>query len=146
MSRTYSRIMPVASGQGTSIDNNNCAVRAAANCTGKDYNWLHAKMKAAGRVDGEGTYFDTYSKVYADIGLKLFGVFGTTSKARYIAHELKVESKKGMTLDTFLKTHQKGRYLVVVRGHCTCVIDGKIIDSFSQKGGASVVCVWEWND
>ena len=42
----------------------------------------------------------------------------------------------------FAETHPKGTYLITMRGHITCCIDGIIYDTFDCRNRV-VWCVWE---
>ena len=146
MSKQFTLIAPAYSGQGVRVDRNNCAVRALANVTGRDYNELHQAMKKHGRTDGKGTPWGVCTKVYEACGLRVVGVFGSTKMATSLKfHHFKTaEQHKGMTLARFIKENPTGRFVVGIRGHNTTVINGKLVDSFAVKGSASVIAVWKY--
>jgi hypothetical protein len=145
MPKQFKLITPAYSGQGVKADSRNCAVRALANVTGKDYKMIHAEMKKRGRPEGKGTPWELCVDVYRDFGLSVVGVFGSTKGAQSLgAWYLRTAPKKpGITLARFIEENQTGRFIVGIRGHNTTVINGKLVDSYAVKGSASVLTVWE---
>lgn len=140
--KTSTKIIPTSYGAGVRKDSNNCVVRAAANCTGKDYDWLHMEAKKNGRKDGKGCVIDTVIKFHAAVGIKLVGIYGTTVNASVYTKKLQCIPKKGITLGRFIKENPRGRFIIGYRGHHTCVVDGQVIDSFSQDSGKFICSAW----
>ena len=136
------RIVPTSYGVGVHVDRMNCIVRAAANCTGKDYGWLHERAKECGRKDRKGATSQTVIDFHNRIGVKLVSCFGTTINATWYAKKYGVAPQKGMTLGKFIAQNPRGSFIVGYRGHHTCVVDGQIIDSFSQDSGKFISAVW----
>ena len=42
----------------------------------------------------------------------------------------------------FIESHPKGKYLITMQGHITCVIDGVLYDSFDCRNRI-MFCAWE---
>lgn len=143
----FSQILPAASGAGTTEDKNNCAVRAVANATAKDYKWLHNKAKELGRKDGQGTEVEVCLKLHEIAGLKLHSLYGDTRCARYLSFKLAVNGHmqfrdQGITLGTFIKQHPKGRFVVGYKGHHLAVVNGQVIDSFASSKNKRLYAAW----
>lgn len=145
MPKQFKLITPAYSGQGVRADRNNCAVRALANVTGKEYSAIHEEIRKKGRADGKGTAYKICAQVYQDHGLKVVGVFGTTKAAQTLGawYFREAPKKKGITLARFIEENPVGRFIVGIRGHNTTVINGNLVDSFPVKGSASVLTAWE---
>jgi hypothetical protein len=145
MPKQFKLITPAYNGQGVKVDRNNCAVRALANVTGKDYTPIHEEMKKRGRPDGKGTPWRLCVDIYREFGLSVVGVFGSTkfAKSLSICYFRDAPKKPGITLSRFIEENPTGRFIVGIRGHNTTVINGKLVDSFAVKGSMSVLAAWE---
>jgi len=148
MPKKLSWIIPADKGQGAGLEKNNCAVRAVANATGKEYSIVHATMQSNGRKHGKGTPWKTISTVHNIFGLSIIGVFGSTKTSKQLKRLFfnDVENKKGITIERFIKENQKGKFIVGIRGHNTTIIDGKLIDSYPINGASSVLVAWKYED
>lgn len=146
--------MPVARGAYTDKDNNNCTVRALCNTTGIDIETATKEFALVGRKNGEGSL--RFHEVYSKYGAKIVGVYGTTICAYdYFkwSHKNLLPSqrvalfesyrKKGCTLNRFIEENPVGKFIILIRGHATALVDGKIIDTGRMKGGSSVVMAYK---
>lgn len=138
----------VSSFPGESKD---CTVRALANALELPYDEVHAEMKAAGRKNNEGAYNHQFTPVYMKHGFKPVCVFGTTNGAMWSLKYLKqngIETihKAGITIGRLLPYLAEGRYIVEVKGHVFAVVDGEVIDGVCCKTGASVECIWKYEN
>ena len=137
-------------------EDNDCVVRALAAVTDSTYDESHKYVKKTfGRKKGGGTpFFDT--KMKSNVGKKILGskytrltnhtttTYTKTIKDRYwgTVHKIKttIDSKyyplitkygktrvNRMTVKSFLKDYDKGKYLIHVRGHAFAIIDGVVI-------------------
>ena len=158
MAKVRSFIYPVSFGEGLDgTDSNNCSVRALANATGKPYQDCYKIFEQAGRKKHTGTKAEVFGKVYVEAGAKYVGHFGTTNQA-YTHHwytskglgvpEAEIDNQephKGCTLATFIKNNPIGTFIVIVKGHGTCVKNGVIIDSHPQRGTATVYTAFKFD-
>lgn len=146
MGRPSGYIMPISTGARRVGEKNDCVVRAVTNALdgAVTYNEVHARMKQAGRIDCDGMYMTQYAPVIAEYGFRVIGTFGTTNKANFARGILK-DAKKypGLTMRSAMKFMQNGKFIVAVRGHLTCVIDGEVIDTAGVACGRSVCVIWK---
>lgn len=93
---------------------NDCTVRAISLATGNTWNETYKELSDFARI--QGTMFDDvmYIDGYLD---KMFN---------------KIYNKKDgrLTVKDFIKKFPIGTYLITMRGHITCCIDGYIYDTF----------------
>lgn len=147
MARKFTILESVSIGNVDGTDSKNCTVRALSNCA--DMNIVEAKnlLTKHGRKVHEGCSFDVYEKAYHEAGLEFVGFFGTTTascrRQGISAINANANRYKGMTLETFCKTFNRGSYAVVVKGHVLCVKGGKIVDTAHAKGNVSVCAAWK---
>jgi hypothetical protein len=157
MAKVRSFLYPASFGEGVDgSDKNNCTVRALANATGKPYDEISAELTKAGRKKNTGCTVLEYGPVYEKHG-KCIGYFGTTRQAyveyaglqKALGHHSSfwIDSKphKGYTLAKFVKEHPTGSYVVIIKGHNTCVKNGVIIDSHPQRGTATVYMAFKFD-
>ena len=135
-------IRALMTGAARDDERNDCTVRALANALDIDYNDAHAALSKHGRKHGRGCTHKVWHKAYTEQGLTLLRLYGTTKRARILSKNLGMETSKGTTLGTLLKTIGGGRFAVVVTGHALCIIDGQIIDKFANLANKSVVAVY----
>lgn len=140
-------------------EDNDCVVRALAAVTNSTYDESHKYVKKTfGRQKGKGTpVFDT--KMKSNVGKKILGskyirltnhtttTYTKTVNDRYwgTVHKIKttLDSKyyplitkygktrvNQMTVKSFLKDYDKGKYLIHVRGHAFAIIDGVVIGNY----------------
>jgi hypothetical protein len=78
---------------------------------------------------------------------QIFGLSFTEIYKRKFAVEngQLIQKVKGMSLDTFLKRHSWGHYLVTVSKHCFVVSNGAVVDNWRQKAGRHLTAVWRLN-
>jgi hypothetical protein len=118
-------------------ENNDCMVRALATAAEVDYDTAHKVVKDVfKREDRKGTLNAMISAAFLkaeeagmQVGKKLLAVtvLGKTHvKNRYKLHGEIIWRKK--TLKSFIETHQKGTYMVMVAGHALTVKDGELMD------------------
>ena len=139
-------IKPEARGASMHTESNDCTVRALANTTGMAYSEAHALLSKHGRRFKRGAFFPSYYKAYLEAGLKLVGVYGTTRRARSAGNTANVTPGPGITLGRMLPRLQSGRYIVLITGHATAVIDGKLIDLGAQRAGSHVFAVFKYGE
>lgn len=100
-------------------ESNDCTVRATSLAINKPYQDVHKVFAEHGRRNGKGVTLATLIGVLLDI---------TKNNMQIVASY----TVKRQTLASFLKTHTKGRYVVVRRGHAFAVIDGVAHDAHSS--------------
>jgi hydrogenase maturation factor len=100
-------------------ESNDCTVRATSLAINKPYTEVHKVFAEHGRRTGKGVTLATLIGVLLDI---------TKNNMQIVASY----TVKRQTLASFLKTHTKGRYVVVRRGHAFAVIDGVAHDAHSS--------------
>lgn len=135
-------IQPVQFGPSRDDEVKDCAVRALASAAMMDYDDAHEHMAYHGRPDRRGTPANVLMGAYVDAGFTDVKVFGTTKGARFYNHNyshLVTETNKGITLENFCKKYNKGRYIVVYSGHALAVVNGQIVDKFSNAAGKRVI-------
>lgn len=129
------------------VDRNDCAIRAIANVkTGKGYVLLREQMMELGRKANRATPWSVLDKLYQQegaISILLWGSAGKKMK-RYITNGTFVD--EGITLRRFVDTHQKGRHIVIVRGHALALVNGKIIDTVYTKAGSRVIASYYFGE
>jgi hypothetical protein len=147
LARTSNSLQPVSCGNLDGTDRRNCTVRALSNATDMPIWEAKALLEKHGRKHKKGVLNEVCEGAYTEAGLTFIGWFGTTKTVQYDRANSKLHNTsknyKGMSLETFCTTFNRGSYVVIVRGHALCVRGGKIIDTFAAKGGASVVCAWK---
>lgn len=125
------------------VEKNDCAVRAIANIGAYPYPVALKLMAQEGRSRGRGTPWDVLDKVY-----KMAGAFDITyygGRMRKMAQKHSVPFReKGMTLETFLERHPKGRYVVVITRHAIAVVDGTTVDTGSNKAGKRLMASYKF--
>lgn len=146
MARVKSFMYPVAFGVYTN-DANSCALRAYSYVTDTAFERTQDLFRLEGREFGQPTAQTISHKLMLEAGLECMGVFGKGRvKENFAQWCIKDdecnEDQKGMTLKTFCKTYNKGKYAVYIKGHITVVHDGKIVDSFAQRGNAAVITAY----
>lgn len=133
-------------------DTNDCVVRALVNASDGSINYpeAHSELKAAGRIDGEGTPVRVFDKVFRNHGFTPVAVIGKTIMAGYYNHYFNgsvPHIQEGCTLARLLKSAavKNGRFVVITDSgkHAIAVIDGEVIDTYRNKGAASVVLVYK---
>lgn len=108
-------------------ETNDCSVRATTIALNKPYKEVHSTFLKHGRRWGKGVTFITLTAVLKDL---------TKDKVKMVASDV----VKRESLARFIKTHPKGRYVVVKRGHAFAVIDGVAHDAHeSGCGSRSIV-------
>jgi hypothetical protein len=134
-------IDPISAGKFSEEENRDCSVRALANAADIDYDEAHDLLAYHGRPDKRGVDHKTLMSAYRDAGFTKIKTFGTTKMAWHFNFNYKdiIESKeKGITLDNFCKKYNKGRFIVVYAGHALAVVNGSIIDKFSNLANKRV--------
>lgn len=130
------------------VDKNSCAVTSLMNFMQIGYDRADTLCTKYGRPKHKGMYVKDYHKMLTEeFGdkVELFGIFGSTYGAKYckkfLGNDMQVSA--GMTIGTFMKTYNKGTYVVFITGHFTVVRDGEIFDSHAIRSGTSVCCAWK---
>ena len=144
--RVKSFLYPVAFGVSAN-DSNSCALRAYSYVTDTPFEKTQELFKANGRQINQPTLQTISHKLMLEAGLECVGVFGTGDAkdnfAYFCLNDNIEKQHKGMTLKTFCNKFNKGKYAVYIKGHMTVVHDGKIIDSFAQRGNAAVITAYK---
>lgn len=137
-------IVPDAYGSTGAGENNDCSVRALSNVTGISYQEAHDKMKVAGRIDRKTCPNRIWEKVYAESGLVLEAVFGSTNTARNKSlYNPGVRQYRGVSIGKLIPRLDPSRsYAIHVRGHVFAVKNGKVLDSHPQRAGTRVVALY----
>jgi len=141
------KILPTSHGViGSSADYNDCTVRAAVNATGFDYEMIYSALRHYGRPDKKCAMTGTIAKAYKELGMKLEGVFGTTSAAISSLYDLQqifgkenVKHFAGMTLKRFIAGRLKGSYVCCSNNHAFAVVNGKLIDKTALSSGIRII-------
>lgn len=149
-----SKIKTSAFGVSKNGEHNDCAVRAATNVLGLDYDDVHSVFKKNGRKDKKGTDINVFFKTFKELGFSYVGSFGKTKAARSVEFfsgcHFKVTKdhfNKSLTLGQFLKQVPFGKYVVCISGHALAVIDGKIIDNIEHLPAKSqVICIMQYGE
>ena len=94
---------------------NDCTVRAISLATGNSWNDTYEELsnfaRTQGRMFDDVMYIDGYlDKMFKKIYSRRRG--------------------SNLTVEEFIKKHPKGIFLITMRGHITCCIDGIIYDTF----------------
>jgi hypothetical protein len=137
--KTKFYIQPISSGATKEGENNDCAVRALTNITGKSYDEIHAVLKKHGRKDRKGTFVQTSLAAMQELGFEPI-VLGSYLNYWKFYIKGKVEPKK--TLNQVVNDLPKGKYVVYVNRHATALIDGQIVDTHSQAKKKPVHVIW----
>lgn len=150
MARVKSFLYPIAMGVYTN-DTNSCALRAYSYITNTPFERTQELFKLEGRKIGQPTKQTVSHKLMLEAGLECMGVFGKGRVKENFAYwcikdDECDKDQKGMTLKTFCETYSKGKYAVYIKGHMTVVHDGKIVDSFTQRGNAAVITAYRKPD
>lgn len=104
-------------------ESNDCTVRATSIAMKKPYKSIHKVFAKHGRKDRQGVTLATLIAVLIEV---------TKNNMQIVAsHAIRRE-----TLASFIKTHPKGRYVVIKRGHAFAVIDGVAHDAHSSCCGS----------
>jgi hydrogenase maturation factor len=104
-------------------ESNDCTVRATSLAINKPYTEVHGVFAKHGRRTGKGVTLATLIAVLIDV---------TKNNMKIVAsHTIRRE-----TLASFIKTHPKGKYVVIKRGHAFAVIDGVAHDAHSSCCGS----------
>ena len=125
-------------------DSRDCAVRALANVSSFSYPEVYKLMEDAGRKRNRGTPWATLHSVYMATGAKEAAYYGSNTAKMACRFNAK-HYNKSLTLKSFINQHTTGKYIVIVRGHALAVCDGGVIDSFANKAGKRLMCVYKFD-
>ena len=123
-------------------EKNDCVVRSIAAATGVSYRTAHAFCKEElGREDKKGTnnmlLSTTFLKAQDDglkLGNKVFDVYGLKKEEVKNKYKLKGEEIwRQKTLKSFIQSHPKGTFMVLVARHALVVKDGELLDWENNK-------------
>lgn len=142
------QVVPLTSGSFDKNDNNACTCRALANATGMHITEATSLLAKHGRKKDKGATFVQYEQAYHEAGLQFVGFFGTTQKSQRIQNywtklHKNAARHKGTTLENFCKNFNNGRFVVIVDGHATCVINGELVDTFNNRANRRVLAAWQ---
>jgi len=125
-------------------ERNDCSVRALCNVGVMSYEEARAYMAEKGRKPGDGAQVNIVHEALVSKGLECLGFFGKTATARWLSWNAKdVRHDKGLSLMKARKIYNKGRYVMLMRGHATTMIDGEIVDTHGLKAKTSIVAVYK---
>ena len=124
-------------------ETNDCVVRALANGCNMNYRQAHAILKRKGRKNRKGTphkitinvfFQHSKGKIYIPSDYDHALEISKRSKKYDVkivddANKLGIDMQyeivpKLLTISQFCRKYNKGRYLVIVRGHALAVVDG----------------------
>ena len=123
-------------------EKNDCVFRSIAAATGVSYRTAHAFCKEElGREDKKGTnnmlLSTTFLKAQDDglkLGNKVFDVYGLKKEEVKNKYKLKGEEIwRQKTLKSFIQSHPKGTFMVLVARHALVVKDGELLDWENNK-------------
>lgn len=103
-------------------EKNDCAVFAIMSAAGVPYAQAHQALKSVGRIKGEGTHDSMIVGALRALGLSPV-LYDICTKA---------------TLSRVLKTHQKGRFIVMTKNHAMGLRDGMLFDNVQTHGKSYV--------
>ena len=138
-----------------SLQKNDCAIRAAVNATGIDYQTCDIVLQKYGKKANKGSASATVVQAYRDLGLNLVSVHGSTSAScAYRRNSRLLNSdflcttgiEKGISYAKLIESDKlkNGNYVVVVTGHAIAVINGIPVDTFRTSGAKSVVAIFKF--
>lgn len=97
---------------------NDCTVRAISLATGRTWDQAYEELSKVAQAQAimpdDVTYIDEY------LERRFRKVCGCKDRIR-------------ITVGEFVDTHPQGTYLITMRGHITCAIDGCIYDTFNPR-------------
>lgn len=94
---------------------NDCTVRAISVATDKTWNETYRELSDYARIEGNMLDDVMYIDRYLDMNFEKVYCKG---------------SRRRLSVDEFVRQYTKGIYLITMRGHITCCIDGTIYDTF----------------
>ena len=107
-----------------------CAIRAIANATGDSWKDVFALLCDAGAAKLDAPTSDASVR-------HALGMIGAQKVVN-----TKGEDGRRLTVEQFADRHPRGRFVVRVSGHWTCVADGNVIDSWDCSWKC-VFSAWE---
>lgn len=139
----YCDSVPVVNGQHT--DSKCCSVMALVHAFGISFEEAQKATMKFGRNVHEGMAVNDLLLMLA-VHYGVYGgcTYGYNERVRMLQelhfsiYDEYPKSKKGCTLETFMKENNKGTYIVFLKGHVTVVKDGKLVDYNRQKGAKRV--------
>jgi hypothetical protein len=138
-------IAPIASGNISAVEKNDCTVRALSNASGLSYEDAHETMRVyAGRSAKRGSTVSKLTKAYQCVGAKNITFSGKNRNWYAKNVEQSSITDKGLTLKTFIANNPIGRFVVVVTGHAVCVADGQLVDTTWVAGGKHVIATYDF--
>lgn len=96
---------------------NDCTVRAISLATKEDWDKTYRELSE-------------YAQKLATMPDDVIYIDGYLDRRFQKIYE---KSKNNITVEQFVKEHPFGIYLITMRGHITCCIDGCIYDTFNPK-------------
>jgi len=130
-------IKPISQGSTKPNEHNDCAVRAVANVTGKPYQEIHWLFEKHGRQYQKAVCQDIAISAMQELGFE-----PVVLESNNWAFWTKTKKNPKRTLNQVVKDLPKGKFVLYVRGHATCLIDGEIVDTFEQSKSKPVEVVW----
>lgn len=103
---------------------NDCTIRAISLATGESWNDTYKELSNFARM--QGSMFDDIMYIDGYLDSKFDKVYRRSDGRR-------------LTVEDFIHLYDKGTYLLTMRGHITCCIDGVIYDTFYPRDRL----VWE---
>ena len=139
-------IYPVSSGvtDDTNEDTNDCALRAYCNVTGVSFKDAQIRFAKQGRKYRKGTQQKALHAIYTNAGMTAT-LIGSTKLCGYIEYISGMKSTgNARTLKSLLDDpkYSKGKYVFCTTRHAMAVVDGKVVDTHSNRSSNRVYMVY----
>jgi hypothetical protein len=110
-------------------EKNDCVVRAIAAASNWDYDKAHTFVSDwFSRKNKKGVYFFNIGMSKIDREMKRLN----RRKVKTISNKEILNGKSFMTVGTFVKTFNKGSYVITVKGHAFAIKDGYVIGNIED--------------
>ena len=154
---------PISSGYTSSLEDNDCTVRALANAK-LGYIAAHALLSKYGRKEKQGVSLEPAALAYREAGFKPVWINASSrngAAAMREAKEMQLDptkasaaafnriNEKSLTLGAFLAKVQKSpalmqkTYICMIRGHMLCIKNGAVVDTFTSSPRCRLEVLWE---
>lgn len=102
-----------------------CTIRAISTAENKSWDYTYKKLSDLARK--EGLMFDSVEFI-----------------EEYLDNRYRRQCHYSKTVGEFIEEHPTGKYIITMRGHVTCVIDGTCYDTFNPTDRI-MRCAWKVN-
>ncbi len=139
-------IYPVSFGvtDDANEDTNDCALRAYCNVTGVSFKDAQIRFAKQGRKYRDVTLYKALHVVYTNAGMQPL-LIGSTGLCEYLQYITGLKSQgKARTLKSLLADpkYQTGKHVFCTVKHAMAIVDGKIIDTHTNKQSSRVYMVY----